>query len=509
MIRVSSSFRDGIKDCPANARQETERTDMERQMPCYSGQSDCNTSSDRRKLSGCKDKISSFEDDGNDHEGRESPSSALPEQERTQIKSSEKALQLLGTLDTRESPKASATAHDLQDNPPIEALLNNLEGLLEDFPSLSPLPPSPCPSDDETVVLPASPISNSDGNDVTILMSDAHDKCPGKRDERGLTEPYSKSLKRNPNKNMSGCNTSFNNKDISTKNTLVKTKTMTSESTSSPTRGVLLQRPLQTPLLRSRAQGSVSAKRTLQRSVSDSAIQKNEPQSKRAKKHLSVSDKQQSPKSSVRLVASRVALNKDVMKQPLESCVGNKGPVFVSNKGAILVDQNSNVRPILGKELHKKDSTKATDDKDSKFRPLSVRPGFQTEVQYVIKCLGRIYENNVELEIVFSRLTSKKCISSSTPVASAIIHFLKKRKDDLMPHILEQLEQIQSEGRPLNWKPIISSFESRLLEVVSLLSSEALFGRLIAQLVTLCSRSLIEASCAFKEEEIKGNLSLW
>ena len=78
-----------------------------------------------------------------------------------------------------------------------------------------------------------------------------------------------------------------------------------------------------------------------------------------------------------------------------------------------------------------------------------------------------------------------------------------------MPHILEQLEQIQSEGRPLNWKPIISSFESRLLEVVSLLSSEALFGNLIAQLVTLCSRSLIEASCAFKEEEIKGNLSLW
>ena len=509
VIRVSSSFRDGIKDCPANSRQETERTDMERQMPCYSGQSDCNTSSDRRKLSGCKDKISSFEDDGNDHEGRESPSSAVPEQERTQIKSSEKALQLLGTLDTRESPKTSATAHDLQDDPPIEALLNNLEGLLEDFPSLSPLPPSPCPSDDETVVLPASPISNSDGNDVTILMSDAHDKCPGKRDERGLTEPYSKSLKRNPNKNMSGCNTSFNIKDISTKNTLVKTKTMTSESTSSPTRGVLLQRPLQTPLLRSRAQGSVSAKRTLQRSVSDSAIQKNEPRSKRAKKHLSVTDKQQSPKSSVRLVASRVALNKDVMKQPLESCVGNKGPVFVSNKGAILVDQNSNVRPILGKELHKKDSTKATDDKDSKFRPLSVRPGFQTEVQYVIKCLGRIYENNVELEIVFSRLTSKKCISSSTPVASAIIHFLKKRKDDLMPHILEQLEQIQSEGRPLNWKPIISSFESRLLEVVSLLSSEALFGNLIAQLVTLCSRSLIEASCAFKEEEIKGNLSLW
>lgn len=506
--RVLSSSRSRIKDCSANSMQETERTDIEKQMPNFSCKSDSNTSGGVRKLSGCKNKISSIGDDSDDHE-RKASTSASPEQKRTQIKRNKTALQLLGAPETRESPKAPVTTHDLQGDPPIEALLNNLEGLFEDFPSLSPLPPSPCPSDDESDVLQSSLISNSDVNDVTILMSDAHNKCPRKREKRSFTELISKRVERTPDKNTFGCNTRYNKEDISTRNTTVKSETPTSESISSATEKNLLQRPSQTTLLRSREGGNVSAKRTLQRSVSNSAMERNEPQSKRAKRHLNVSDRQQSPRSGNGLASSRVALNKDVLKQPLASGVANKRPGLTSNKGTTLVDKNSNSRPTVDEGLHIKDSTKATDGKDSKFRPLSVRPIYQPEVQYVIKCLGRIYENNVDLKIVFDRLTSKKCISSSTPVASAIVHFLKERRDDVMPQILKQLEQIQSEGRLHHWKPVISGFESRLLEVVSLLSSEALFGNLIAQLVSLCSRSLIEASCAFNEEEMKGNLSLW
>ncbi|PFX30553.1 hypothetical protein AWC38_SpisGene4632 [Stylophora pistillata] len=503
--RVLSSSRSRIKDCSANSMQETERTDIEKQMPSFGGKSDCDASGGVSKLSGCKNKISSTGDDSVDHKGKVSTSSASPEQKRTQIKRNKTASQLLGVPETRESPEAPATTHDLQGDPPIEALLNNLEGLFEDFPSLSPLPPSPCPSDDGTDVLQSSLISNSDVKDVTTLISDAHDKCPRKRDKRSFTELISKRVERTSDWNTFGCNTRSNKEDISRRNTTVKSKTPASESISSAMEKNLLQRPLQTTLLRSREGGNVSAKRTLQRSVADSAMEKNDPQRKRAKRHLNVADRQQSPRSGNSLASSRVALNKDVT---LTSGVANKRPVFASNKGTTLVDKHSNFRPTLDEGLHIKDSSKATDGKDSKFRPLSVRPSYQREVQYVIKCLGRIYENNVDLKIVFSRLTSNKCISSSTPVASGIVHFLKERRDDLMPQILKQLAQIQSEGILHLWKPVISGFESRLLEVVSLLSSEALFGNLIAQLVSLCSRSLIEASCAFNEEEMKGNLSL-
>lgn len=514
--RDVSCSRTLVKERFSNSKQEKENSDIEKHMPCSSIMSESNTCNNGGKHSDFKEEISSDRGNIGDTTKTVSASSAPLEQERTQLEGNDTALQSSVASDKTE-PSETSAVYDVQGESPIEALLDNLDGLLEDFPALSPLPPSPCPSDDD--VCPASPISSSDLNNektpiVTNLTSakqtsDTHEKCRRKRDERSFTELISKSDKRTTETNTSGCVTRSNKEEISGRNSPVKSKANMSESTSCATQEVSIQRPLQKPVSSSRIGVNVSLKRTSQQPASDSAKEKTLPQSKRIKTHLNVPDKQQSPRLSECSVASRITVKKDTLKQPLKNGVANKRPILVSNKGPIPVDKNGNVGPTLAQRSDNTNSAKATDSKDSKYRPLSVRPSYLTEVQYVFKCLDRMYEDNVELKVVVGRLTSKKCISSSTPVASAIVQFLKQRRDDLLPQILDQLEQDQSEGRVKNWTPVISGFESRLLEVVFLLSSQSLFGNLIPQLVSLCSRSLISSCCTLKEEEIEGNLSLW
>ena len=450
---------------------------------------------------------------------RTSPSSCLLVTEINQLEGSDTSLPLSLSPNEVEPPDNSSAVCDQQDDSPMKALFNNLEGLLDDFPALSPLPPSPCPSDDEAC--PASPISSSDLNaemphcttklTATKKTFDTRGTSQTKQDlTLNFTGLTSKSVKKTSfgNKTTS-CTTGSNKMDISTK----KDKIGVLESTPCTRGNVSIKRSFQQSISTPHLGENLSLKRSFQRSVSESARDKSiASPSKKVKTHLKVPQKQETSNLEKRSDNSRATVKKDTLKkQPSKNSSANKGPMLVDNKKPIPVAHDgpmaeANDGPILGAS----NCAKAADDKQSKYRPLSVRPSYVTEVKYVFKCLGRVYEDNVQLHVVVERLTTKRCISSSTPVASAIIQFLKGRQDDVMPQILDQLEQFRSDDSLRNWRPVNSGFESRLLEVVSLLSSDTLFGNLISQLVALCSRSLMAGNCSSNDEEVnKGDLSLW
>ena len=158
-----------------------------------------------------------------------------------------------------------------------------------------------------------------------------------------------------------------------------------------------------------------------------------------------------------------------------------------------------------------KDAQSVTNKEDVKGKccGLSVRPVYMPEVKYVLRCLVRVYEGNVQLDAVIQRFTNKKCISSTTPVTSAIVQFLKQRDDNLMPRILQQFKEYELHICKEEWKPVLSDFESRLVDVISCLSQNSLFKNFISQLVALSSRCLISSCRGCKDAEFKGMLSLW
>ena len=468
---------------------------------------------------------------------------------------------------------------DPVDDSPIQTLFDNLEGLLEEFPALSPLPPSPCPSDDEECL--AYPISSSNltkekSNRVNDLTSakktpDVRGKPEFKRDqELNYTEVARRSVKRTSLRNgASMCITESKKLNISVtpRNSLAKNNTSKSASTSCSGGSASTKPPLQRWVSAPpRAEEKISLKRSYQQSVSEPVNNKNDvsQKSKKMKTQPKTLHKEGTSSLESRLGISRVPVEKATCSQPSKKNGATKGQVLVNRKGPILTDSKELKRagnkgrtlagkkepklagkneselagnkgpirpgskepvlvgddgpivdfsegPVLGeRSKNTNNSAKATGDKHSNYRPLSVRPSYMPEVKYVFKCLSRVHEDNVVLRIVVERLTTKRCISSSTPVASAIIQFLKERQDDLLPQILDQLEHFQTDASPNNWQPVISSFESRLLEVISLLSNDTLFGNLIPRLISLCSRSLTEARCSSNDEEVmKGDLSLW
>ena len=490
----------------------------------------------------------------------------------------------------------SPTVGDLMDDSPMQTLFRNLEGLLDEFPALSPLPPSPSPSDNEECS--TSPISRSNlnkekSNRVTGLTSakktfDTHGKWEFNRDGTvNYTEVVSsRSVKRKPlEKSATMCITESNKLDISItpRNRLAKENTSKSVSTPCSRGSASIKRPLQrsesTP---SRAEEIISRKRSYQQSV-DEPVNNNNAVLQKGKKMRTqpkIPHKEETSSLESRLDISRVPVekatfsqqtkNNDATKGPVmvdrkgptlagnkepklagkkgpilagtklpilagkkapklagnegpilagkkaPKLAGNKGPILAESEEPILVDDDGplvdfNEGPVLEEGFkNTKKSVKATGNKHSKYRPLSVRPGYMPEVKYVFKCLSRVHEDNVDLHVVVERLTTKRCISSSTPVASAIIQFLKEREDDPIPQVLDQLEHFRTDVSPNNWQPVISSFESRLLEVISLLSNNSLFGNVIPRLISLCSRSLTEIRCSSSDEEVvKGNLSLW
>ena len=512
--------------------------------------------------------------------GRKSLSSSLLDARESQLEETGLSWELPSSPTGAGPIDDSPTVGDLMDDSPIQTLFNNLEGLLDEFPPLSPLPLSPCPSDDEecsTSTISPSNLNKEKSNRATDLAStkktlDTHGKWDLKRDRTvNYTDvASSRSVKRIPlEKSATMCITESNKMNISVTPTgkrLAKENTSKSVSTPCSRGSASIKRPLQRSVSAPHAEEIVSRKRPYQQSVCEPVHNNNavSQKSKKMRTQPKIPHKEETSSLENRLDISRVPVEKATFRQQSKNNGATKGPVMVERKGPILADSKEpqladNKGPILagtkvpimaGKKVPRlagnkgpkvasskepilvgddgpimdfnegpvleegskntNNSAKATENKHSKYRPLSVRPSYISEVRYVFKCLGRVHEDNVDLHVVVERLKSKRCISSSTPVASAIIQFLKEREDDLIPQVLDQLEHFQTDASLNNWQPVISSFESRLLEVITLLSNVTLFGNIIPRLISLCSRSLTETRCSSNDEEfVKRNLSLW
>ena len=462
-------------------------------------------------------------------ETRESarPASSLLDAEKVRLEGSETILTLSLSSNEAAPPEDPSAVHDAQGDSPMKDLFNNLECLLDDFPALSPLPPSPCPSDDE--VCPASPISSTDLTTekphcaTNLTSTKTSFETPGtfqmtRNQTLNFTEVASKSVQRTSLGNNTACfTTRANSTDMSVKNFDVKGKTRVSKSTPCTRGSVSIKRSLQQPSSTPHASENLSLKRSFQQSVPESANDQNvASQSKKMKINSKVTQKQGTSNLEKPLNTPKATGKADPSKQPSKSNGANNGPILLDNKGPLPPTndgpmEEGNDGPTLKEALKTaSNSTKAAGNKQSKCNGISPRPSHMPEVKYVLRCLSRVYEDNVKLHSLVERLTTKRCISSSTPLASAIVQFLKEREDDLMPHISIQLEQFQCDDSLKSWKPVHSGFESRLLEVVTLLTSNALFGNLIPQLVTLCSRSLMTDCCSLNGAEVKkGDLSLW
>ena len=458
----------------------------------------------------------------------------------------------------------SPSVGDLIDDSSIQTLFNNFEGLLDEFPALSPLPPSPCPSDDEecsTSSISLSNVNKEKSNRAADLTSakktfDTHEKWDFKRDRTvNYTDvASSKSVKRIPLQKSATIGITESNKmniSVTPMNRLAKDNTNKSVSTPSSRESASIRRPLQrSESAPPRAEETISRKRPYQQSVCEPVNNNNAvlQKCKKMRTQPRIRHKKEISSLENRLDISRVPVEKATFSQQSKNngatkgpvivdrkvplladskepklagkkapkLAGNNGPILAGSKEPILVDDDGpsldlNEGPVLEEgSKNTRNSAKATENKHSKYRPLSARPSYMPEVKYVFKCLGRVHEDNVNLLVVVERLTTKRCISSSTPVASAIIQFLKEREDDLIPQVLDQLEHFQTDVSLNNWQPVISSFESRLLEVISLLSNESLFENVIPRLISLCSRSLTETRCSSNDEEVvKKNLTLW
>lgn len=420
-----------------------------------------------------------------------------------------------------------------QDTLPIQALMRNLGDLIGDqFHTLSPLPPSPNPSDDEDEASPIGDLSIGDFPPLSPLppspCSLAGEVYPA---SPSSTRDYNKQTQKGPSNTTTASRTSHSSKEchatvnyieFSSKN--VK-RTLLGGGTTCDIR----RRDDRDSLVKNLSAGSImstfrstpageskSLKRPLQQPVSESAKDRNlVSQCKKMKTQRNVNQRQESTalckdgktSSSVISVTSHgnVGSGEPMMvKQPANSGTSDK-PVRAKqlkqqtkNSGAKEAGMNANI------------STKTAERKDCKYRSLSVRPKSQSEKNYAYKCLTRLHEDSVELNVVVQRFSTKKSISSCTPLTSAIVQFLKAREDDIMPLILDQLEQYQSDEELQEWKPVKSGFETRLLEVVTQLSrGDEKFGNLIPQLVALCSRSLITACHSSTDGDINGALSLW
>ena len=455
------------------------------------------------------------------------PASSLLDAEKIGLEGSETILTLSLSSNEAAPPEDPSAVHDAQGDSPMKDLFNNLECLLDDFPALSPLPPSPCPSDDE--VCPASPISSTDLTTekphcaTNLTSTKTSFETPGtfqmtRNQTLNFTEVASKSVQRTSLGNNTACfTTRANSTDMSVKNFDVKGKTRVSKSTPCTRGSVSIKRSLQQPSSTPHASENLTLKRSFQQSVSESAKDQSvASQSKKMKTNPKVTQKQGTSNLEKSLNTPKATGKADPSKQPSKGDGANNGPMLFdynepippTNDGPVEEDNDG---PTLKEALKTaSNSTKAAGNKQSKCNGISPRPSHMPEVKYVLRCLSRVYEDNVKLHSLVERLTTKRCISSSTPLASAIVQFLKEREDDLMPHISIQLEQFQCNDSLKSWKPVHSGFESRLLEVVTLLTSNALFGNLIPQLVTLVSRSLMTDCCSLNGAEVKkGDLSLW
>ena len=364
-----------------------------------------------------------------------------------------------------------------------------VEDLIGDFPPLSPLPPSPCSLEEKSSPKPSTsvadfckPTQKYVSNATNISTSTQHQQLTS-----SYTELGTKSIRRISRINQAENITKTCNPDLSQKNKTIKSKTG-------------MSKPV---YLKERK----SLKRLIQRTTSESSG--NDVNSGSQSKRIRTVNQTQETSSVVQGLEAQTSMTTGTNKEGILDIDTNEGPMLANTFEQLSKSLTENKHSVPNK-ANAKNITNTAEPKDSKYRPLSTRPKYQSEYKYVEKCLVRLRNDNVRISVVVERLTSAKCLSSCTIFTSAVVQFLKKREDDLMPEIVNQLEAIQPDGDSVEWSPVESGFEARLLELLTQLrDSETIFGNVFSQMVTLCSRSLITTCCDSRGDNLKGILSLW
>lgn len=363
------------------------------------------------------------------------------------------------------------------------------EDLIGDFPPLSPLPPSPCSLEEKSSPKPSTSVADF-CKPTQKYVSDATNISTSKQHQQltsSYTELGTKSIMRISRINQAENITKTCNPDLSQKNKTIKSKTG-------------MSKPV---YLKERK----SLKRLIQRTTSESSG--NDVNSGSQSKRIRTVNQTQETSSVVQGLEAQTSMTTGTNKEGILDIDTNEGPMLANTFEQLSKSLTENKRSVPNK-ANAKNITNTAEPKDSKYRPLSTRPKYQSEYKYVEKCLVRLRNDNVRISVVVERLTSAKCLSSCTIFTSAVVQFLKKREDDLMPEILNQLEAIQPDGDSVEWNPVESGFEARLLELLTQLrDSETIFGNVFSQMVTLCSRSLITTCCHSRGDNLKGTLSLW
>ena len=363
------------------------------------------------------------------------------------------------------------------------------EDLIGDFPPLSPLPPSPCSLEEKSSPKPSTSVADF-CKPTQKYVSDATNISTSKQHQQltsSYTELGTKSIMRISRINQAENITKTCNPDLSQKNKTIKSKTG-------------MSKPV---YLKERK----SLKRLIQRTTSESSG--NDVNSGSQSKRIRTVNQTQETSSVVQGLEAQTSMTTGTNNEGILDIDTNEGPMLANTFEQLSKSLTENKRSVPNK-ANAKNITNTAEPKDSKYRPLSTRPKYQSEYKYVEKCLVRLRNDNVRISVVVERLTSAKCLSSCTIFTSAVVQFLKKREDDLMPEILNQLEAIQPDGDSVEWNPVESGFEARLLELLTQLrDSETIFGNVFSQMVTLCSRSLITTCCHSRGDNLKGTLSLW
>lgn len=374
--------------------------------------------------------------------------------------------------------------------PSVEELcrVSPVEDLIGDFPPLSPLPPSPCSLEEKSSPKPSTSVADF-CKQTQKYVSDATNISTSTQHQQltsSYTELVTKSIRRISRINQAENITKTCNPDLSQKNETIRSK----PEMSKPVR------------LKERK----SLKRLIQRTTSESSgIDVNS--GSQSKKIRTVNQTQETS-SVLQGLEAQTSMTTSTNKEGIMDIDTNEGPMLANTFEQLSKSLTEN-KHSLPKKANAKNITNTAEPKDSKYRPLSTRPKYQSEYKYVEKCLVRLRNDNVRISVVVERLTSAKCLSSCTIFTSAVVQFLKKREDDLMPEILNQLAAIQPDGDSVEWNPVESGFESRLLELLTQLrDSETIFGNVFSQMVTLCSRSLITTCCHSRGDNSKGTLSL-
>ena len=143
------------------------------------------------------------------------------------------------------------------------------------------------------------------------------------------------------------------------------------------------------------------------------------------------------------------------------------------------------------------------------YKGLSIRPAYYTEHKYAVKCLKRIVWRDVDPRLVSKKFCDKKCISSSAPLVTAIVQFLKQNTSDLIPEIVNQCRTWKEKYRyeigiqfVEFWKPVMTVFERDLLEILIMTSKTDHHRGLISELVGQLTQSIADA-CTFMDDYSK------